>query len=58
MNVLMIRYRLDFNLRLKRQNNKIEYMIYIRQSSMPLLRTIVTPYLHPSMLYKLALIKN
>jgi len=28
-------------------------MIYIRQSSMPLLRTIVIPYMHSSMLYKL-----
>ena len=54
MNVLMIRYRFKCNLRLKkRQNNKIEYMIYISQSSMPLLRTIVTPYFHSSMLYKL-----
>jgi hypothetical protein len=59
MNVLMVRYRLECNLRLKRrQNNKIEYMIYISQSSMPLLRTIVTPYFHPSMLYKLGLIKK
>jgi hypothetical protein len=41
MNILMIRYRLDCILRLKRQNNKIEYMIYIRQGSIPLLRTIV-----------------
>jgi len=55
-NVLMIRYRLDCNLRLiRRQNNKIEPTIYIRQSSMPLLRTIVTPYFHPFMLYKLGL---
>jgi hypothetical protein len=53
MNVLMIRYRLECNLRLKRQTaGKIEYLIYIRQDSMPLLRTIVTPYFHPSMLYK------
>lgn len=57
MNVLMIRYRFDCNLRLKtRQNNKIEHTIYISQSSMPLLRTIVTPYSHPSMLYKLGLL--
>jgi hypothetical protein len=54
MNVLMVRYRLECNLRLKRrQNNKIEHTIYISQSSIPLLRTIVTPYFHPSMLYKL-----
>jgi hypothetical protein len=56
MNILMIRYRLDCRLLrqlLKRQNNKIEYMIYIRQGSIPLLRTIVAPYFHPSMLYKI-----
>jgi len=53
MNVLIIRYRLECKIRLQKQNNKIEYMIYISQSSMPLLRTIVFPYMHPSMLYKL-----
>jgi len=53
MNVLMIRYRLECTIHKKRQNNKIEFMIYIRQSSMPLLRTIVIPYMHSSMLYKL-----
>ena len=56
MNVLMIRYRLECNIYLKRrQNGKIEHLIYIRQRSMPLLRSIVTPYFHPSMLYKLGL---
>jgi hypothetical protein len=39
----MIRYRLECTLRLHRQNNKNGYEIYIRQRSMPLLRTIVTP---------------
>ncbi|GAA4910320.1 hypothetical protein GCM10023405_35480 [Streptomonospora salina] len=53
MNVLIIRYRLGCVLRLKNQNKKTEYLIYIRQDSMPLLRSIVTPYLHPSMHYKL-----
>lgn len=54
MNVLIIRYRLDCNLRLKtRQNKKIEYMIYVRQRSMPLLFNIVSSYMHPSMVYKL-----
>jgi hypothetical protein len=53
MNVLMIRYRLECTIHLKRQNNKMEYMIYISQSSMPLLRTIVFPYMYSSMLYKL-----
>lgn len=52
-NVLIIRYRLECGLHLKRQNQKIEYMIYIRQASMPLLRTIVAPYFHPSMYYKI-----
>jgi hypothetical protein len=53
MNVLIIRYRLYCNLRLHIKNNKIEYMIYIRQRSMPLLLNIVSPYMHPSILYKL-----
>jgi hypothetical protein len=54
MNVLMIRYRLECTIRLKkRQNNKIEYMIYISQGSMPLLLNIVSPFMHSSMLYKL-----
>ena len=36
MNVLIIRYRLECTIHLKKQNQKIEYMIYINQSSMPL----------------------
>lgn len=32
---------------------KVEFLIYIRHGSMPLLRTIVIPYMHPSMLYKI-----
>jgi hypothetical protein len=54
MNVLIIRYKLECILRYyKRSNQKIEYMIYIRHSSMALLLTIVKSYMHPSMLYKL-----
>ena len=53
MNVLMIRYRLECTIHLKRQNQKVEYLIYIREGSMTLLRSIVIPYLHPSMYYKL-----
>ena len=54
MNVLMIRYRLECTIHLKRrQNQKVEHLIYIREGSMPLLRSIVTPYLHSSMYYKL-----
>ena len=34
MNILIIRYGLECNLRIKKRKNKIEYMIYIRQSSM------------------------
>lgn len=53
-NVLMIRYRLECNIREYRQSNgKLEFMIYIRHGSMPLLRTIVKPHMHSSMLYKL-----
>lgn len=55
MNVLMIRYGLECTIHIKRQNKKIEHMIYIRQRSMPLLCSIVAPHFHPSMLYKLGL---
>ena len=53
MNVLMIRYRLECTIQLKKRNQKVEYMIYIKHGSMPLLRTIVKPYMHHSMQYKL-----
>lgn len=53
MNVLLIRYGLQCNIREFRSNKKLEYMIYIRHGSMPLLRTIVKPFMHYSMLYKL-----
>jgi hypothetical protein len=53
MNVLMIRYRLECSIREARFHRRLEYMIYIKQGSMPLLRIIVKPYMHPSMLYKL-----
>jgi len=49
-NVLMIKYRLDCWLR---NHTPTQPRIYISQSSMPLLRTIVFPYMHSSMLYKL-----
>jgi len=53
-NVLIVRYKLDSTIREKKLNNKkIEYLIYISQRSMPLLRTIVKPYMHSLMLYKL-----
>jgi hypothetical protein len=58
MNVLMIRYRLKCTIHIKRRQGsaqKIEFLIYISESSMPLLRSIVTPYFHPSMNYKLGL---
>jgi len=54
MNVLMIRYGLECTIHLKRrQNQKIEYLIYIKQCSMPLLRSIVKRYMTPSMYYKI-----
>lgn len=54
-NVLILRYGLDCTLQKKRDN---QYRIYIRSSSMPLLRSIVTPYMHCSMLYKLGVRKD
>lgn len=53
MNVLMIRYGLDCNLRLKRRNQKTEYLIYIRQHSMSRLQIIVEPFMIDSMMYKI-----
>jgi len=47
LNVLMIRYRLNCSLR----KHSVGYVI--KENSMPLLRTIVRPYMHSSMLYKL-----
>jgi hypothetical protein len=49
LNVLMIRYRLDCSLR----KHSTGYNIYIKEKSMPLLRTLVQSYMHSSMLYKL-----
>jgi len=49
-NVLIIKFRLECILRTYRQN---KYRIYIRQGSMASLLNIVSPYMHPSMLYKL-----
>jgi hypothetical protein len=51
MNVLMIRHRLDCTLRVQQGTPRI----YIRADSMPKLRSIVMPYMCPSMLRKLGL---
>jgi len=48
-NVLMVRYRLDCTMR----KHSPGYTIYIKEKSMPLLRTLVQPHMHSSMLYKL-----
>jgi hypothetical protein len=54
MNVLMVRYKLDCNIREhRRSSGKVEHMVYIKHGSMPILRTIVKSYMYPSMLYKL-----
>jgi hypothetical protein len=54
MNVLMIRYSLDCTIHIKRRpSQKIEHLIYIKERSMPRLRTIVAPYFHSSMVYKI-----
>jgi len=58
MDVLMIRYGLECTIHIKRRQGpeqKIEHAIYILQGSLPLLRTIVIPYFHSSMYYKLGL---
>lgn len=47
-NVLIIRYNLKCSLHTIKGN----YRIYIKSESIPLLRTIVLPYIHPSIIYK------
>jgi hypothetical protein len=49
LNVLMVKYSLDCSIR----KHSTGYNIYIKEKSMPLLRTLVQPYMHSSMLYKL-----
>lgn len=51
-NVLIIRYRLEC---LIRYHTSTQPRIYIREGSMPLLRTIVKPHMCSSMLYKIKL---
>jgi hypothetical protein len=53
-NVLIIRYELDCTLRIINKDKK-QYRIYIKKTSLPKLIKIVKPYIHTSMLYKLAL---
>ena len=49
-NVLIIKFQLECSLYIHKQNT---YRIYIRQGSMASLLNIVSPFMHPSMLYKL-----
>jgi len=49
-NILMIRYRLNYTLRIHSSGSP---MIYISTKLMPLLRSIVLPYMLPSFLYKI-----
>lgn len=51
MNVLIIRYGLNCTFQKKKRPN--QFSIYILSGSMPLLRSIVSPYMHHSMMYKL-----
>lgn len=53
MNVLIVRYGLNCTLQKKKRKVNVQYRIYISSSSMPLLKSIVSPYMHPSMMYKL-----
>jgi len=47
--VLYVRYGIESTLIIHKGNPRI----YIRTSSMPTLRNLVRPYMHPSFLYKL-----
>ncbi|RUS23408.1 homing endonuclease [Endogone sp. FLAS-F59071] len=50
MNVLIVKYDLECTLRI---HTPTQPRIYIRSRSMKTLRTIVLPYMEPSMLYKI-----
>jgi len=50
-NVLIVRYQLDCTIHTPIKGPRI----YIKGKSMPLLRSIVLPYMHNSMLYKIGL---
>jgi hypothetical protein len=54
LNVLIVKYRLECSIR----KHSIGYNIYIKEKSMPLLRNLVKPYMHSSMLYKLRVYPN
>jgi hypothetical protein len=51
MNVLMVRYQIDCTLQMLKGKPRI----YIKASSMPLLRSIVLEHMDPSMLYRIGL---
>lgn len=44
-----------FNLKCSLHKNKENYLLYIKQESIPLLKKLVLPYMIPSMHYKLGL---
>ncbi len=50
-NVLIIKF--DLNCTIIRIKNSDQFVIYIRTESMDKLRALVTPYMHPSMMYKI-----
>ncbi len=54
-NVLIIRYRLECSIR---YHSPTQPRIYIKERSMPLLRTIVRPHMCSTMLYKLGNVVN
>lgn len=54
MNVLIVRYQLDCTLYFH-EPNQISPRIYILPKSIPILRSIVLPYIHPSILYKIGM---
>lgn len=58
MNVLVIRYGLNCSLHTKKREVGVYYRINIKSGSMPLLRSIVSPHMHPSMMYKLGVCKD
>ncbi len=49
-NVLILRYRLDVTIQIYRNKPRI----YIKKHSMPLFLSIIRPYFHSSMLYKIS----
>lgn len=56
--ILFVKYKLKATIQKAGDINNVQYIIYIPTESMPLLTSIVKPYIHPSMKYKFGVYNN